>query len=122
MPSGIMDKVAILGMGCAKFGERWNDDAEQLMVEAYVEAMADAGIEPWQIDAAWLSVAFDAVNVGTSGIPAAMALRLPNFSVTKVVKYCANGSTAFRGAVYVVSSGSADIDIATGVEQLKSTG
>src|SRR3546814_5137063 len=73
MPSGIKDKVAILGMGCAKFGERWNDDAEQLMVEAYVEAMADEGIEPWQIDAAWLSVAFDAVNVGPSGIPAAMS-------------------------------------------------
>src|SRR3546814_11888749 len=53
MASGIRDKVAILGMGCARFGERWNDDAEQLMVEAYVEAMADAGIEPSQIDAAW---------------------------------------------------------------------
>src|SRR3546814_6227487 len=71
----IRDKVAILGMGCARFGERWNDDAEQLMVEAYVEAMADAGIEPSQIDAAWQSVGFDAMNVGPSGIPAAIALR-----------------------------------------------
>src|SRR3546814_624262 len=122
MPSGIKDKVAILGMGCAKFGERWNDDAEQLMVEAYVEAMADAGIEPWQIDAAWLSVAFDAVNVGPSGIPAAMALRLPNISVTKVENYCASGTEAFRGAVYAVASGAADIAIAVGVEKLKDTG
>ena len=45
MSKGIKDKVAILGMGCAKFGERWEDDAEDLMVEAYTEALADAGIE-----------------------------------------------------------------------------
>jgi acetyl-CoA C-acetyltransferase len=24
MPKGIRDKVAILGMGCSKFGERWD--------------------------------------------------------------------------------------------------
>lgn len=122
MASGIKDKVAILGMGCAKFGERWNDDAEQLMVEAYVEAMADAGIEPSQLDAAWLSVGFDSMNVGPSGIPAAMALRLPNIAVTKVENYCASGTEAFRGAVYAVASGAADIAIAIGVEKLKDTG
>jgi acetyl-CoA C-acetyltransferase len=122
MPSGIKDKVAILGMGCAKFGERWNDDAEQLMVEAYLEAMTDAGIEPSQLDAAWLAVGFDAMNIGPSGIPAAMALRLPNIAVTKVENYCASGTEAFRGAVYAVASGAADIAIAIGVEKLKDTG
>lgn len=122
MASGIKDKVAILGMGCAKFGERWNDDAEQLMVEAYLEAMTDAGIEPSQLDAAWLAVGFDAMNIGPSGIPAAMALRLPNIAVTKVENYCASGTEAFRGAVYAVASGAADIAIAIGVEKLKDTG
>ena len=48
MGKGIKDKVAILGMGCARFGERWNDDADALMVEAYREALADAGIETGQ--------------------------------------------------------------------------
>jgi len=122
MASGIKDKVAILGMGCAKFGERWNDDAEQLMVEAYLEAMTDAGIEPSQLDAAWLAVGFDAMNIGPSGIPAGMALRLPNIAVTKVENYCASGTEAFRGAVYAVASGAADIAIAIGVEKLKDTG
>ncbi|WP_114955102.1 acetyl-CoA acetyltransferase [Sphingosinicella terrae] len=122
MPSGIKDKVAILGMGCARFGERFGDDAEQLMVEAYGEALADAGIETAQIDAAWLAVGFDAMNVGPSGIPAAMALRLPNIAVTKVENYCASGSEAFRGAVYAVASGAADIALAVGVEKLKDTG
>jgi acetyl-CoA C-acetyltransferase len=122
MASGIKDRVAILGMGCARFGERWNDDGEGLMIEAYLEAMGDAGIEPSRIDAAWLSVGFDAVNIGPSGIPAATALRLPNIAVTKVENYCASGTEAFRGAVYAVASGAADIALAVGVEKLKDTG
>lgn len=122
MASGIKDKVAILGMGCAKFGERWDMDADSLMVEAYEEAVADAGIETSQIDAAWLGVAFDAVNVGPSGIPLATALRLNNCGVTKVENYCASGTESFRGAVYAVASGAADIALALGVEKLKDTG
>ena len=41
MPTGIKDRVAILGMGCSKFGERWDASPEDLMVEAYDEALAD---------------------------------------------------------------------------------
>ena len=52
MAKGIRDKVAILGMGCAKFGERWDMDADQLMVEAFNEAVGDAGIDVSQLDAA----------------------------------------------------------------------
>ena len=49
MARGIKDKVAILGMGCARFGERWEADADTLMVEAYEEALEDAGIETGQL-------------------------------------------------------------------------
>ena len=122
MPKGIKDKVAILGMGCSKFGERWNDNADTLMVEAYVEAIADAGIDTSQIDAAWFAAAFDAVNVGPSGIPLGIALRLDNVAITKVENYCASGTEALRGAVYAVASGAADIALALGVEKLKDTG
>ena len=57
MAKGIKDKVVILGMGCSKFGERWDKEADNLMVEAYTEAVADAGIDSKQIDAAWLATA-----------------------------------------------------------------
>jgi acetyl-CoA C-acetyltransferase len=109
-------------MGCAKFGERWDMDADQLMVEAFNEAVGDAGIDVSQLDAAWLAVAFDAVNIGPSGIPLSMALRLPNIGVTKVENYCASGTEAFRGAVYAVASGACDIALALGAEKLKDTG
>jgi acetyl-CoA C-acetyltransferase len=51
-----------------------------------------------------------------------IALRLPNISVTRVENYCASGSEAFRGAVYAVAAGAADIAIALGMEKLKDTG
>ena len=122
MATGIRDKVALLGMGCSKFGERWNDNAEDLMVESFSEAVADAGIEKDQIEAAWFSTAIEEQHVGKSGIPLAMALRLPLIPVTRVENYCASGSEAFRGAVYAVASGACDIALALGVEKLKDTG
>jgi acetyl-CoA C-acetyltransferase len=122
MASGIKDRVAILGMGCARFGERWDADAENLMVEAFEEAVGDAGIDVSQIGAAWLGVGFDAQNIGPSGVPLSMALRLPNIAVTKVENYCASGTESFRGAVYAVASGAYDIALAMGVEKLKDTG
>ena len=42
MASGIKDKVAILGMGCSRFGERWDASPEDLMLEAYNEAAGQA--------------------------------------------------------------------------------
>ena len=122
MAKGIRDKVAILGMGCSKFGERWDAGPDDLMVEAYIEAMADAGIEPSQLDAAWFSTHVDELGTGKGGTPLSIALRLPNIAVTRVENFCASGSEAFRGAVYAVAAGAADIAIAVGVEKLKDTG
>ena len=122
MATGIKDKVAILGMGCSKFGERWDASPEDLMVEAYREAMADAGIVPEQLDAAWFSTHMDDVGVGRGGTPMAIALRLPNIGVTRVENFCAGGSEAIRAAVYAVAAGACDIALALGVEKLKDPG
>jgi len=122
MATGISDKVAILGMGCSKFGERWNDNAEGLIQEAFAEAVADAGIERDRIEAAWFATAIEEQHVGKSGVPLAIALRLPYIPVTRVENYCASGSEAFRGAVYAVASGACDVALALGVEKLKDTG
>jgi len=122
MASGIRDKVAILGMGCSRFGERWDADAEDLIVEAYEEALGDAGIETKQIEAAWFATAIEEQHVGKSGVPLAVALRLPYIPVTRVENYCASGSEAFRGATYAVAAGACDIALALGCEKLKDTG
>jgi acetyl-CoA C-acetyltransferase len=122
MATGIRDKVAIIGMGCSKFGERWDMGAEELMVEAFTEALADAKIDKSDIEAAWLGTCMDEVNVGKAAVPLSTTLRLPFIPVTRVENYCATGTEAFRGAVYAVASGAYDVALALGVEKLKDTG
>ncbi|MGD9032460.1 MAG: acetyl-CoA acetyltransferase [Desulfobacteraceae bacterium] len=122
MAEGIKNKVAIVGMGCTKFGEHWDRSAESLVLEAFEEAISDAGIEKKDIDAAWLSTCFDEVNVGKSAIPLAAALKLPYLPVTRVENFCASGTEAIRAASYAVASGSCDVALAVGVEKLKDIG
>ena len=122
MATGIKDKVAILGMGCSRFGERWDVGTPQLLAEAFEEALTDAGIERKQIDAAWYGSALDGANVGNSAIPASMALRLDGIPVSRMENMCATGTEAMRGAVYAVASGAVDIARAIGAEKLKDTG
>ncbi|HAJ21649.1 MAG TPA: acetyl-CoA acetyltransferase, partial [Rhodospirillaceae bacterium] len=110
------------GMGCSRFGERWNDSAEDLMVEAFQEAIADAGIGQSEIGAAWFGTSYEEIGVGKSSIPLASALRLQSIPVTRVENLCASGSEAVRGAAYAVASGACDIALALGVEKLKDTG
>jgi len=122
MATGIRDKVAIIGMGCTRFGERWDVGAEELMVEAFSECMHDAGMDFKDIEAAWLGTCLEEVNVGKSGLPLSTTLRLPFIPVTRVENFCASGTESFRGAVYAVASGAYDVCLAVGVEKLKDTG
>ncbi len=122
MATGIRDKVAIIGMGCSRFGERWDMGAEELIVESYKECIKDAGIAPSEIQAAWVGTCFEDISLGRSALGAAMALRLDYIPVTRVENYCASGTESFRGAVYAVASGAYDTCLALGVEKLKDSG
>ena len=118
----IKDKVAIIGMGCTRFGELWDKSAEDLMVEAFKEAIDDAGIEKEQVEAAWQGNQFVAQNIGDSALPLSTTLKLPFIPVTHVENMCASGSEALRGACYAVASGVYDVALALGVEKLKDIG
>jgi len=122
MASGIRDKVAILGMGCSRFGERWDCGPDELMLESFDEAVADAGIGASQIEAAWLGVCLEENNIGKTAGPLAQALRLPRIAATRVENACATGTEALRAAAYAVAAGAYDIVLALGVEKLKDTG
>jgi acetyl-CoA C-acetyltransferase len=93
------------------------------MVEAFNEAMADAGIDASRSTPPGSGHRHrGAARRQVGGMPLAIALRLPNIPVTRVENYCATGTEAFRGAVYAVASGACDIALALGVEKLKDTG
>ena len=122
MAEGIRDRVAIIGMGCTRFGERWDESADELMVEAFMEAIEDAGIDKKDIGAAWSGTCYEETSVGKSAIPLSVALKLPFIPATRVENWCATGSEALRGACYAVAAGAYDICLALGVEKLKDTG
>ncbi|MBW2408776.1 MAG: acetyl-CoA acetyltransferase [Deltaproteobacteria bacterium] len=122
MADGIKDKVAILGMGCTKFGERWESYAEDLATEALVECLQDAGIDRNEIQAAYIGTYFEEINVGKAAVPLGVALKLPYIPVTRTENYCATATEAFRAACYSVAAGVYDIVLALGVEKLKDTG
>ncbi|MBT6611587.1 MAG: acetyl-CoA acetyltransferase, partial [Deltaproteobacteria bacterium] len=122
MATGIKDKVAILGMGCSKFGERWDCGAEELVVESFSECLADAGIEKKEIQAAYFGTHIDEIGLGKAATPLGSILKLPYIPVTRTENYCATATEAFRAACYAVAAGAYDIVLALGVEKLKDTG
>lgn len=122
MADGIRDRVAVLGMGCTRFGERWESSAEDLMVEAFQECLEDAGLERKQIQMAWLGTCLGGLHMGNSAIPLGMTLKLPYIPVSRVENFCGTASEALKGACYAVAAGVCDIALAMGVEKLKDAG
>ncbi|WBB61278.1 acetyl-CoA acetyltransferase [Streptomyces sp. WMMC500] len=115
---GITDRVAIVGMGCTRFGERWDMGFDDLLIEAAQDAFTSAGIGKGEVDAFWLGT----VQSGMSGLALSRPLRLANKPVTRVENYCATGSEALRQAAYAVTSGAYDVAVAIGCEKVKDSG
>jgi len=114
----IKNKVAIVGMGCVKFGENFDKSIDDMMIDAAYEAYDDAGIDPSDIQAAW----FGNVWAGETGQIMAAPLKLSYIPVTHTENACATGSEALRGACYAVAAGVCDVALALGAEKLKDTG
>ena len=69
MAERFKDKVAIIGMGCTPFGELWDKDVDDLMVDATTEALEDAGLELKDIQAVWAGTANSGVNGSAASAP-----------------------------------------------------
>ena len=50
--NGICDRVAIVGMGCTPFGEHWDKGADDLLIDAAMEACGSARVDKQEIDIA----------------------------------------------------------------------
>jgi acetyl-CoA C-acetyltransferase len=113
----IKDKVAIVGMGCTKFGENWEKSADDMLVDSASEACEDAGIEMKEIQAIW----FGSTRINTAE-PCAAALKTEYIPVTRVENLCATATEALRNACFGIASGVYDVVMAIGVEKLKDQG
>ena len=112
------DRVAIIGMGCTKFGEHWDKSADDLIVEAAFEAFEDAGVDAAQIEAAWVGT----LTSGVSGQSISKPLKLQYIPVTRVENMCATGQDALRNAAFAVAAGAYDVALVVGFEKLKDSG
>jgi acetyl-CoA C-acetyltransferase len=116
--NGIRDKVAIVGMGCTRFGERWDKGVDDLLIDAATDTIASAGVSFDDLDAYWLGT----LGSGNSGLTLSKPLKIDYKPVSRLENFCATGSEAFRNACYAVASGAYDLVMAIGVEKLKDSG
>lgn len=116
------DAVSVIGVGCTKFGDRFETSYEELICEAAFEAYADAGIDPEQIEAAYLGTYLPGPSGGKAAVSLGDALRLYDRPITRVENYCATGTDAFRNGCLAIASGTHDIVLVLGAEKLKDRG
>ena len=116
------DKVAVIGVGCTKFGERYERGYEELICDAAFAAYEDAGIDADVIDAAYFGAYMPGPHGGKSAVSLADALKLYGKPITRVENYCATGTDAFRNACMAVASGLYAVVLVLGAEKLKDRG
>ncbi len=119
MSEALKDKVAVIGVGCTKFGDNFDQGYEDLVVEAAHAAFADARIEPDRVDAAWLGAFSPHAGHGKASVSLADALRLYGKPITRVENFCATGTDAFRNAAMAVAAGAYEVALVVGAEKLK---
>jgi len=117
----LKDKVAIVGMGCSRFGERWDCGVEDLVIESAYEAYEDAHIDPKDIQAVFVGQMYAPVG-GLASAQVCDALKLKDIPWIRNENWCTAGHMALLSACMAVASGAYDTVMAIGVEKLKDTG
>lgn len=121
-----MRKVAVIGVGCTPFGEKWETSFRNLFVDAGARALEDAAISGEQIDELFVGNMSAGRFVDQEHIGALIAdyagLATKHVPSTRVEAACSSGGLAFRQAVTAVASGNADIVVAAGVEKMTDVG
>jgi acetyl-CoA C-acetyltransferase len=116
-----MRKVAVIGVGNSKFGNRSDVNIAELSFEAVKPALEDAGIEPKDIE----FVALGSVGAGAwyeELLPAVVASEYCGMTGAGLVRCeaaCASGSAAFFTAYSAIASGQVELAIAMGAEKMK---
>ena len=119
-----MRRVAIIGAGMTKFGEEWEKGFRELVVEAGIKALDDAGISGDKIDGGYIGTMASGRLIGQEHIGGLLAdyMGLNPLPITRVEGACASGSLALRQGFMAVASGMKDIIVVGGVEKMTDLG
>ena len=116
-----MRDVAVIGVGMTRFGKLPEKGIKDLVREAATAALADAGVEKADLDAAYVGSAVAGLMTGQEQIRAQVTLaamgieRIPMYNVENA---CASSSTALNLAWTAVGAGLYDCALVVGFEKL----
>ncbi|MCL5671001.1 MAG: thiolase family protein, partial [Acidobacteria bacterium] len=114
-------KAYVAGVGMTAFGRMMDRGLKSIGGEAVLTAIADAGINKTDIQAAWMSNAAAGVLSGQECIRGEVVLRgigIGAIPVINVENACASASTAFNQACAMVTAGVYDVVLAAGFEKM----
>jgi len=119
-----MRRVAIIGAGMTPFGEHWEQGFRDLVVQAGIKAISDAGIAGEKIDAGFVGTMASGRLIGQEHIGGLIAdyMGLNPIPITRVEGACASGGLALRQGFMAVASGMHDIVVVGGVEKMTDLG
>jgi acetyl-CoA acetyltransferase len=113
--------AAIVGVGLTPFGRFKDQSLSQLAGQAIAAALADAGISPEEVQAAYVANSMAAVTTGQVAVVGQAVLRPLGYSAIPVYNIdnaCAASSSALDLAVQAIESGRAEVVLVVGVEKL----
>ncbi|BAM69958.1 acetyl-CoA acetyltransferase [Methanothermobacter sp. CaT2] len=115
-----MRDVAVIGVSQTKFGELWDVSFRDMITEAGLGAIEDAGVEGADLDAMYVGNMSAGLFIKQEHISSLIAdhAGLTPIPSTRVEAACASGGLALRSGIMAVASGYHDIVIAAGVEKM----
>jgi acetyl-CoA acyltransferase len=116
-----MTKAFIAGIGMTKLGKHWDQSVKQLSAQAIDLALADAGIDKGQIDAAWFCNTRLGVLQGQHNVRGQVVLRaygFENIPIFNTDNACASSSSGLAQAWAGVLSGLYDVVLVVGAEKM----
>lgn len=117
-----VEKVCVIGAGSTKYG-KLPDSISDITIQASIEAIDSAGIEPKEIKAGYISNVFGVADKQVHLGPVVMSnLGISERPSLTIESACGSGSVSFREAFANVAAGFYDVVLVTGVEKVTHTG
>jgi len=117
-----VEKVCVIGAGSTKYG-KLDDSISDITIQASAAAIENAGIEPKEIKAGYISNVFGVADKQVHLGPVVMSnLGIPERPSLSIESACGSGSVSFREAFANVAAGFYDAVLVTGVEKVTHTG
>lgn len=116
-----MSDIYIVGVAMTPFGRYPDRPIKDMTRSVVTDALADAGAEVADIEAAWFANAAQAILEGQGSIPGEIALRnmgIQEIPVTNVENACASASTALDMAATWLEAGRGGVALAIGAEKM----